>query len=263
MNQTESMAFWISFVSSITGIVLSIVAIVFSILVDRRSSTISDKTIQSLQKIESAVERTSSDTRELVKAGWDKMLGQVDKEGMAQSNESSAKQVAAGIAAELRSEISALANGKVDSNNVDAKNKQLDGYLKELEAGLSAQLSTARSESKSGGSLEVALEQIRGLDERTLGLLRGIRRYHLTQEQYKQLSEGSFGNSIRLLRRHGLLAPVVHKTDHGPEPCYYMPPGTARAVREAILLFPKPSPSIEHDVSTELAKISYRHSDDE
>src|SRR5579864_4569961 len=79
MNQAESVAFWVGFIGSMVGIVLSIVAIVFSILVDRRSSRISDHTIQSLQKIESAVERLSSDTRELIKAGWDKMLGNVDK----------------------------------------------------------------------------------------------------------------------------------------------------------------------------------------
>jgi len=70
MDQTtQTIALWVGLLSGIVGIVLSVVAIVFTVLVDRRSSQVTGQTIQSLQKIESAVERLSSDTRELIKAG--------------------------------------------------------------------------------------------------------------------------------------------------------------------------------------------------
>jgi hypothetical protein len=102
MDAIQSVATWVGLIASIAGIVLSLVAIVFSVLVDRRSSTISERTIQSLQKIESAVERSSTDTRELIKAGWDKMLGSVDRSFPTGGNvESSAKDIAAGIVLRL------------------------------------------------------------------------------------------------------------------------------------------------------------------
>ena len=127
-------------ISSIAGIVLSIVAIVFSILVDRRSSKVSDQTIQSLQKIESTVEHLSSDTRELIKAGWDKMLGSVDR---APSNaaEVSAKQIAEGIVAELRSELAGL---KAEKAAVLQRPLTIERALSSVETSLEAQLKNQR-----------------------------------------------------------------------------------------------------------------------
>lgn len=77
MTDVEKVALWIGLLSGAISIALSLVAIVFAILVDKRAKDVSDQTIKSLQKIESAVERQSDDTRELIKAGWDKMLGTV------------------------------------------------------------------------------------------------------------------------------------------------------------------------------------------
>ena len=73
MTDVEAVALWVGLIASIVGVVLSIVAIAFAVLVNNRVSDINDKMIQSLQKIEFAVERSSEDTRELIKAGWDKM----------------------------------------------------------------------------------------------------------------------------------------------------------------------------------------------
>jgi hypothetical protein len=257
LNQTESVAFWIGLIASITGIVLSLVAIVFSVLVDRRSSTISDKTIQSLQKIESAVERSSSDTRELIKAAWDKMLGQVDREPTQTTGDSSAKQIAAGIAAELRSELSNLA-GKNDPAQKQPSVEHLERYLKDLEASLSAQLQASRPSDNSQLNFAIVLDQVRHLSERSVALLRAIRSRHLSQSQYRRLAEGPLGESMLQLRRHALIVPVVHKTDHGPEPCYWMPGEIAKVVREAVLLMPKPSASVEAEISEELAKVGYK-----
>src|SRR5262245_13410053 len=106
MSTVETVALWVGLISSIVSIVLSIVAIVFSLLVERQSSRVAAQTIQSLQKIESAVERLSSDTRELVKAGWDKMLGYVAPPLLnAPIPDAAAKSVASGITAELRADL--------------------------------------------------------------------------------------------------------------------------------------------------------------
>ncbi len=225
LNQAEAVAFWCGFISSIVGIVLAIVAIAFSILVDRRSSKVSEHTIQSLQKIESVVERLSSDTRELIKAGWDKMLGGVDKGLAPEPSDSNAKQIAAGIAAELRSELVALsADKKAQDGESHQKIEELESYLKDLEASLMGQLRRVTENTRPSARFEEVTNTLRSLSSRALAFLRAISRVHLTQAQYRLLSAGPMRDSILELRKSGLLAPVVHNTGRGEVPCYYFPP---------------------------------------
>lgn len=257
MNQVESIAFWVGFIASIVGIVLSVVAIVFSILVDRRSSKISDHTIQSLQKIESAVERLSTDTREFIKAGWDKMLGNIDRPVVQASNESSAKEVAAGIAAELRSELTAIRGEKGLADKSQVRVDELEKYLKNLEASLIAQVSAQQVDSRPSARFEAVLDMVNRLTPRTNALLRGITDYHLTQREYKSLSSGKFGGSILELRKAGLLVPVLHDTAQGPEPCYYFPSGMAKTARAVLHVLPEPPKDLQRDVAIELKSIGY------
>jgi hypothetical protein len=258
MNQVESVSFWVGLISSIVGIVLSLVAIVFSVLVDRRSSTISDRTIQSLQKIESAVERSSSDTRDLIKAGWDKMLGNVERGPVSSVSDTSAKEVAAGIAAELRSELQSLNPGKNDTSD-DSKRRvdQLEKYIKDLEASLVSQLKSAHSDIRPSAKFDEISEMIRQLTEPAYALLAAIRHRHLTQSQYRNLSSGAFASSVLELRRSGLLVPVVHQTSHGPEPCYYMPSGSAQLANAAMQVLPKPNSALIHAIAEELTRVGY------
>jgi len=257
MNQGQTVAFWIGLIGSVVGIVLSIVAIVFSILVDRRSSKISDHTIQSLQKIESAVERLSSDTRELIKAGWDKMLGNVDRAVPPASSESSAKEVAAGIAAELRSELTTLGGDRGSADKAQLKVEELEKYLKNLEASLMAQLRAQRMDARPSTRFESVLEMIGDLTPQTHALLRSISDSHLTQTEYKRLASTRFGPSLLELRKAGLLVPVVHNTSTGPEPCYYFPSGIAKIARAAFHVLPEPPKELQREVAKELKLVGY------
>ena len=71
----KQLSLWAGLIASIAGIVLSVAALIFGVWVNNRATEVRDQTIKSLQKIESAVERLSEDTRGLINAGWDKMLG--------------------------------------------------------------------------------------------------------------------------------------------------------------------------------------------
>ena|SRR5436190_17397695 len=116
MNNVEQVALWVGLISGIVSIVMSVVAIAFAVMVDRSSRAVTAQTIKSLQKIESDVERLSSDTRELIKAGWDRMLGSVS---LAYPPESTApSQLASGIAAELKSELAPLSNPLTKQNKL-------------------------------------------------------------------------------------------------------------------------------------------------
>jgi hypothetical protein len=257
-SQPESLAFWISFIGTIVSIVLSLVAIVFSVLVDRRSTTVSDRTIQSLQKIESAVERSSSDTRELIKAGWDRMLGNVGKEPSRETSDASAKEVAGGIAAELRTELMKIAaDVGVSEGASKAKFQEIENYLKNLEATLSAQLRTARTEQRPSARIDSIISTLRELSPRSYALVAAINGKHLSQDQYQKLSRGRLMRPLLELREEGLLVPAVHKTNHGPEPCYYFPSSTARTVSSALEISGEPNSDAFAEVLAELKSVGY------
>jgi hypothetical protein len=258
MNQVEAVAFWCGFIASIVGIVLAIVAIAFSILVDRRSSQVSEHTVQSLQKIESVVERLSSDTRELIKAGWDKMLGGVDKSPAPEYSDSNAKQIAAGIAAELRSELVALsADKKSQDGESHQKIEALESYLKDLEASLMGQLRRVTENTRPSVRFEEVTNTIRSLSGRALAFLRAISRAHLTQAEYRILSSGPMRDSILELRKSGLLAPVVHNTGRGEVPCYYYPSDIAMIVRAVLDTIPEPPLALQQEVVEQLDSVGY------
>lgn len=260
MNQVETVALWAGLLSSVVGIVLSIVAIVFSILVDRRSSKVSDHTIQALQRIESAVERLSSDTRDIIKAGWDRMLVGVGTQHDAPTNpltnESSAKQIAAGIAAELRAELTSIALAA--GANPTTQPEKLETLLSSLESSLAAQLKAPRADERPSETFDRVMSTVSAMSSPTYTLLRAIGRAHLTLTEYKQLQSGRFGAALNDLREAGYLVPVVHRNADGTnEPCYYLPPGRSRMVRAALQLLPEPPRGLREEVEAELKRIGY------
>src|SRR5918911_2718114 len=144
MTDVEKIALWAGLISSIVSIVLSFVAIGFAILVDRSAREISAQTIKSLQKIDSDVERLSDDTRELIKAGWDKMLVNVDRGLITPpNNESQAKEIASGIVAELREELDSQKSEHAGSAAIPPDQIQkMNELLERIESTLTAQLRT-------------------------------------------------------------------------------------------------------------------------
>jgi hypothetical protein len=116
-------------ISSAVSIVLSIVATTFAVLVNNRSEKVSDETIRSLQKIESAMERLSEDTSGLIKAGWETMLGSVSGRSHREEapvSTTAAKELASGIVTELQSEI-----GLTDKQQTDIKGEKEGSVLYE------------------------------------------------------------------------------------------------------------------------------------
>jgi hypothetical protein len=113
------------------------------------------KPSKSLQKIESEVERLSSDTTGLIKAGWDRMLGNVaatpDK-----SAGVDAREMTSGLLAEL------LANaerhiGPQDSGSILAHEEKLDDLFKYLGKSLEAQILTRNSSERPSEALDRVL----------------------------------------------------------------------------------------------------------
>lgn len=254
MDQTgQTIALWVGLIGTIVGIVLAIVAIVFSILVDRRSSRISDQTVQSLQKIESAVERQSSDTRDFVKAGWDKMLGNVDRPPQS-GTDVSAKEIASGIAAELRAELAAI---RPEAQSA-AKTAEIERVLDSVEASLAAQLRNQPATSRPSEALDSTVAAARTLSQGAQELLRQIARVHLGRDEYRKLAQGKFGDALHELRASGLLIPLQHRSEDGkPLPCYWFSPQMASVIRNAVRFLEKSDPGLRDEVRHELVRVGY------
>ncbi len=156
------------------------------------------------------------------------MLGGVDKGLAPEPSDSNAKQIAAGIAAELRSELVALsADKKAQDGESHQKIEELESYLKDLEASLMGQLGRVTENTRPSARFEEVTNTLRSLSSRALAFLRAISRVHLAQKS-RLLSAGAIGDSILELGKSGLLAPVVHHAGRGEVPCYYFPPGTSQ-----------------------------------
>ncbi len=255
MTIVDQVALWAGLISSIVSIVLSIVAIVFAILVDRNSRLVTAQTIKSLQKIETEVERLSSDTRQLIKAGWDKMLGS-SYPPATQPDPTNAKELAAGIASELRAELN-LHTEKPHSAEQASLEAKINDALRDLESTLTAQMRTEPVATRSGGAVARAEELLHSISPLARALASHLSASHLTRAQYVDLSKGPLSEAISELRNAGLLVPLRAAGPDKEYPVYYFPPQLAKPLRALISMMPIPSDEIRDLITVELKKIKY------
>lgn len=182
MSQVELVALWAGLLSSVVGIVLSVVALVFTWVVNRRSERISDHTIQSLQKIESTVANLSESTTGLIKAAWDKMLGSFGSVDDSR-RVGHAREAAAGVAAEIRQELADEASGKPATSAKD-KVDRVETVLAQLEH----LLPSRRSAFSDGSLLEYVLSELRTRSPEARELFSALKFRHLTKKQYDSLA---------------------------------------------------------------------------
>lgn len=263
MSQVETVALWVGLIASVAGIVLSIAALVFGVWVNNRATEVNNQTIRSLQKIESAVERLSDDTRNLIKAGWDKMLGDFgdDKVSTAESIES-ARDMASGFDQEARLELGLNGEGTEKPQITSAEQvKRLEKVLAGVEEMLTTQLGNARFTERPSRGVDRAVKQISALSPDAQALLAElVNARHLTRKQYKDLTKNPrLGSSVRELRKSGFLVPLsgTHLDGH-KIPVYWLPGGIVSPVKAAIQLLPNVAKEHSSMVSEELNRVRHQ-----
>jgi len=264
VSQVEVVALWAGLIASIAGIVLSIAAVVFGVWVHHRATQVNDQTIKSLQKIESTVERLSEDTRDLIKAGWDKMLGGVgDSAGSSKDDEDEEKsdrEIASGLTEEAKVELGLIDQHK-DSQSRSTKEelRRIDEVLNRLQETLQAQLRNVSLRGKSGRGTDLMMGRISGLSPKAQALLRSIApSWHLTRDQYTRLRGSPVSTALLELRKAGLLVPLSGNDDGGEKiPVYWLPPGPYRRIKAALELIAEPPTDIQETVNKELRNIGY------
>lgn len=252
MSDAETVGLWLGIFAGIAGIVLSSVAIWFARSVDDRAKQVNDQTIQSLQKIETTVERLSGDTTGLIKAAWDKMLGQVGYLPSSEETRTSAERAAAGISAEVRAELA-------DTGDLtEAEDRRLETLVENIKAALTPQIAALSRPDRPGAALESTLESLRTLSPEAQELARMITQKHLTWNQYRQLRQSPLSNALMELRHSGILVPLEGVASSGGKiPVYYFPAHTAKVMRAALELLPDNPATVERTVLSKLQELGY------
>jgi len=260
MSEVESVALWAGLLSSVVGIVLSIVAIVFSWVVNKRADRIGDATIESLQRIESSVALLSDNTTGLIKAAWEKMLGNVGLTTVEPSvTAERVKELAAGIAAEIRSERAAGEQEDADADDKampGARFDRIEDTLGRLQEALS---SIAGSRATGDPSLlDYVVAEAGALTPEARELFFAIRRGHISRDEYRKLTKSPLRGALMLLRRAGLLVPRSgHRNGDREEVVYYYPSGVHSVVEIAQRLLSTTQPEVRETVARELKKVGY------
>jgi hypothetical protein len=256
MSQVESVALWAGLIASVASIVLSAVAMIFAMWVNNRASEINNQMIRSLQKIESSVEQVSADTRELITAGWNKMLGGIGHDTEDAATESQ-QAISKGLAAEVRSELPDhdARSSPADPNEIE----RIERALEELQETVVAQL-RHKSLSRGVNSIDLVLERITRLPIEARALLDILASgRHLDRKQYRAaMHDPLLRDALRALRKTGLLVPLEGMDPNGePVPVYHLPPGLVGLVRIASKLAGEIADEIRSKVRATLGEIGY------
>jgi hypothetical protein len=208
-----------------------------------------------LQKIESAVERLSDDTRNLIKAGWDKMLNGVGAQANDEEGRESERRIASGLAEEARADLGLNGEGSDLPNEgvTPTQVQKIERVLENLEQSLEAQLKNFHPRRGKTGLIDQLLERLDDLSPEALALLTIIASsHHLERKQYQRLAKNpSLAKAIRELRKEGFLVPL------SGVPVYWLPPSMGKQIKAATLLMPEQDPNTNTEVRKELARIEY------
>lgn len=270
-SDVDVVALWIGLIAGVVSIVLAVVAIWFTVLVDKRSRDVSSVTIQSLQRIDSAVGRISADTAGLIRAAWDKLLGSVGGAGIAALDQETIRSIASGLAAELRADLAAderkdgeevgeRTAGDSDRDITAERLTAMDEAINRLERSLESQLVSVANREPQGGEA-AALDVFRRLSPTARALVRALveSRSHLTRSEYLQLRRTPLREQLAELRGAGLLTPLAATGDASgrPQVVYWVPGSRLGLVGSGLLLAP-PEPAVVTDrVRTALERIGY------
>jgi hypothetical protein len=256
MSDVDKVALWAGLIGSIVSTVLSIVAIWFAVHVNSRSEAVSDQTIRSLQKIESFVQRLSDDTSGLVKAAWDKMLGNMYRAEATATQASNAKEIASGLTAELKTEIAEKA--KPGQETVSSETAQrLEKIIETWEKALEMQIASAP---RSGRRRETysMYQLLKTLSPQGLELLSRISNFHLTRSQYQALENSALAPAVRELRAAGLLVPLEGTEVSGKKvPVYWFPSESVPHIRQALMATRPPNSETRAVVDDALRAAGY------
>jgi Arc/MetJ-type ribon-helix-helix transcriptional regulator len=282
MSQVETVATWAGLLTGVAGVVLAVVAIWFAISTERRSASVSDHTIQSLQKIESQVDRASKDTQDLIKVAWDRLVTRATGDGLPDREQAEASnlqisEVVSGLIAELKAQ-GVVAASKEDSEGGSDSSEASDApraaealrvdledrferLASEVQAAIAAQVNSGALSRSPSDAIDSAVRTLRRLPPEQLEILRTLsfRGRHLTEAQYQRLVRHPIlGPALLDLRDRGLVVPLSGVENGKRVPVYWLAPGTSEYIQSAIrLVRSERSPGVRETVRRAFLVVGY------
>lgn len=257
LSDVETVALWAGLIVGVASVVLAIVAIYFSIEVDRRSTATSTSTIRSLERIESVVAGQSKDTRDLIKVGWERMLPPSARPAsMPAPADEGVREVAAGLADEIRSNLGLSAVGGNVGDEVGATDARWDDVAERLQATVESQLQAARH--RPGDEVQFWLDRLEDMSVEAQTLAQAISR-HITSDQLRELQEDPLmADALSEMRREGLLVPLRgYNRKRERTLVYWFPPSADRAIKAALLMLADPDEDLTAVIAGLLERVGY------
>lgn len=261
-SQVQNVATWAGLIIGISGVVLALVAIYFTIEVDRRSARTAAETIKTLERISEAVRSQSHDTRDLIKFGWERMFANVSTPSVGTStSDQGVREVAAGLAAEIRADLGIDDQDEAgEPASMDARLAALNESLDQLQSTLETQLRAPRWEP--GEEVQFWVEMVSELSDEAQAVARVIASVHshITRDQMRRLQRdnGLVGEALTELRSDGFLVPLEGRDrERRKTVVYFFPPDMMRAIRAALLMTPELDPVFEEDIMSTFQSVGY------
>jgi hypothetical protein len=256
MGEVEHVGVWVGLAASTIGIVLAVVAILFTYVVNQRSDAVNDATIKALASIESDVDRLGNDMRELIRDAWATMLHPGASGFTAAADQAASEEVASGMAAEIKSEV--LEEQPRDADASKSLERILDSFSQRLQEQLQAANVGSGATLSAAQRLNRVVQTISSLSPLALQVVRVISDtyVHLTRAQYKELARSPLASAVQELRGAGLLVPL--RSQGQSDLVYFFPGALADLVRVAAKLAPgPPSTKVQNLVRETLKSVQY------
>jgi hypothetical protein len=247
MDEVERVGLWIGLLASVAGIVLAVVAIWFAQRVDRDSRRVAEKTITSLQKIESAVDKQSNEVTNLVKVAWTSMFGSETEVHDPGADADTISHRAFGAPQEVAD--------SSDGNGIDEADKRmLETLVDQFDRTIGSDMGSAR---RPGAGIRLVLGRLQTLSPRALELARILGNgRHLTSTEYAQLADQD-PELVDELREASLLRPFKGRVKGRNESVYWFPPGVGRWVPLAMTLHNQEYPDAHDSIHKLLDAVGY------
>jgi hypothetical protein len=192
------------------------------------------------------------------------MLGNVERAPDASPGNSSIREIASGLSAELKAELGLHAPSEDQTPSAETEqNERLDDLLESLETSLALQMEILSHSGRQSEAFDFVLEELSELSPEAQELATMIMGRHLTSAQYQSLVRNSqVSEAVKELRESGFLVPLEGYSEDGDEMLvYFFPPSTTDLVRAALLLLPDASEEVHELIVTELQKVNYPKQD--
>lgn len=269
----NSIAFWVSFLSSIVSLVLSIIAIWFTIKVNERSEKVNDAMLSDLRDIKNATLEQTSQIKDLIRDAWKKVyapeeviaVSHVENEVVRERTDESLDELRELMNQLIQQNASKSENGNTPQPATSLEIAQLGAQFERLERSIDKIQRTSRSASRMSSDVEYLYRDIDRLPLRAQTVLRVLPKQFggrpIMEDKLPALLQSSLGNSIQALLKSRILIEIEIDDTSGAKRVIIVNPSIERRAFTALDLLDPPPRSELNQVTSLVRQIAFSNTD--